>query len=373
VDDDWWPVDEEDGAPVRPSAPVPPSKPPEPPQFEQVQPGQQVSPEWRHERETPSDLPQAPESAWAQPPTAPLPIVRPPVTPPAKPSAPRAPLGVPHQVPPAPMPRPADDPARPRAERRPEPPAEMGPQGAVRRSTFGSISPAASGRREQERHAELDLIQRRFGGPRQITVVNPVERSGKSVAAQLLALTFGEQRGEPVLAWDIAETPGTLGLHAPAGVYHQGAFDLLATRGSTSDFGARRDALSSSYRILVVSTGADPDAEDWRAAVDATDQLVVAIFGRNESAAGAAGILNYLERVGRVRTARSAVAVLALPQNPREIDAAGIEHDFAERTRVVVRIPYDRGVGTLPIDFRQLSDATRAAWIKAAAAVAEGL
>jgi cellulose biosynthesis protein BcsQ len=305
----------------------------------------------------------APESAWAQPPTAPLPIIKPQSAPPAKPSAPRAPLGVPHQVPPAPMPRPADDLVRRRTEPRPEPPAEMGLQGAVRRSTFGLISPPP-GRREQERHAEMELVQSRFGGLRQVTVANPAHGSGKSVAAQLLALTFGEHRDEPVLAWDTGET---------ADLSPQGAFDLLVTEGSTLDFGARRDALSDSYRLVVVGTGTDPDTPQWRAAIDATDQLVVAIFGSNDSAEAAARMLNYLERMGRVRVARQAVTVLALPQNQRDIDAPGIEHHFAARTRAVVRIPYDRAVEARPIDYRQLSDATRAAWLKAAAAVAEGL
>lgn len=446
VDDEWWPEDEEDGAPVRPSTParpttpVPPDyrplpgrlaedgredvpfeeprpqiyaptpidgrtavagvpvslpprpapppqpapKPAEPPQFEQVQPGQQVSPEWRREPDTPLDLPQAPESAWAKPPAAPPPIVTPRAAPPdapaaPKPTAPRAPMGVPHQVPPAPMPRPADDLARRQAERRPEPAAERGLQGAVRRSTFGLISPSP-GRREQERQADLEAIERRFGGLRQITVVNPSGGAGKSVAVQLLALTFGHHRGEPVLAWDTGETPGTLGLRMAstsvrgvADVYPQGEFDVLATDESTLDFATLRDGLGGAYRILVVGTGTDPDAEDWRAAVDATDQLVVTILGRNESAEAAARMLDYLERVGRVRPARQAVTVLALPPNQRDIDAAGIERHFAARTRAVVRIPHDRAVEARPIDYGQLSEATRAAWIKVAAAIAEGL
>jgi hypothetical protein len=450
VDDEWWPEDEEDGAPVRPSAspgratarpdyrplpglladgpddvpdeepvqqiyaptpiegktalagvpvPLPPRQalPPQPPsavppaiprqgeapQYEQVQPGQQVSPEWRGERELPHDLPQAPESAWAQPPTAPLPVVGPRPAPanvsaPAKQAGPRAPVGVPHQVPPAPMPRPADDLARGRAERRPGPSAEMDLQGAVRRSTFGPIS-AAPGRREQEPQTDLELIGRRFGGLRQITVVNPAARAGKSVAAQLLAMTFGQHRDEPVLAWDTGETAGTLGLLAQpvargfAEVHPQAGFDVLATNESTVDFASIHDALGASYKILVVATGDDPGAPDWRAAIDATDQLALTIVGRNESAEAAARVLDHLERLGRVRTARQAVTLLALPENQSEVDAPGIERHFAARTRAVVRIPYDHAVQARPIDYRQLSDATRTAWVRAAAAIAEGL
>jgi len=349
-------------------------QPPEqsgPPQYEQVQPGQQVSPEWRHERETPSDLPQAPESAWAQPPTAPLPIIKPRSAPAnagptAKTTAPRAPVGVPHQVPAAPMPRVADDLARRRAERRPETPAERGLQGAVRRSTFGLISPAP-GRRELELNADLAAIERRFGGLRQVTVVNPAVGAGKSVAVTLLALTFGRRRDGSVLAWDTGEAPD-----APE-IQRLDGFDALASAGSTVDFAAARDELGAAYELLVVGTGNDIQSPDWQAAVDATDQLVVTVFGRHESAESAARLVDLLERSGRVRMVRSAVTIVSLPHSLREFDAGGIERHFAARTRAVVRIPYDRALEDRPIDYRQVADITRLAWIRAAAAVADGL
>jgi hypothetical protein len=86
-------------------------------------------------------------------------------------------------------------------------------------------------------------------------------------------------------------------------------------------------------------------------------------------------MLDYLEQTGRIRAVRQAVTVLSLlPQNQRELDVPAVERYFAARTRAVIRIPYDRVIDTgEPIDYRQLSDATRAAWIKVAAAVADGL
>jgi MinD-like ATPase involved in chromosome partitioning or flagellar assembly len=428
------------------SGPVPPQRsagPDEQP-MDQVQPGQQVSAEWRHEREVPLDLPQAPESAWAQPPTAPLPIVTPRSAPPAAPMIPWPrtaiePLrGVPHQVPPAPMPRanppgaPTTDESLRRAERR----AGMGVQAAVRRSTFGLISPAP-GRREQEFNADVEAIRRNFGGLRQVTVVNPRGGAGKTVAVLMLAMTFGQWRGGHVLAWDNNETQGTLGLRAQQGFHTRTVRDLLrdlhlfqGPRGRVGDlsqyvraqgegmfevlasdesadrahgaarehsadravgasregsgevgeiltdvaFGAIRDVVSRFYKVIVVGTGNDVRASNWQAAVDATDQLVVALSARNDSAETAARALDYLEQTGRIRAVRQAVTVLSLPQNQRELDVPGVERHFAARTRAVIRVPYDRVIDTgAPLDYRQLSDATRAAWIKVAATVADGL
>jgi hypothetical protein len=463
VDDEWWPEDEEDGAPLRPSGsarppvspavpdyrpqpprpaddlrdelareiasredvafeqeiqqiyapppidgraavagvpvvlpPRPPAspapaafppkrEPPSHPQFEQVQPGQQVSPEWRHEHELPQDLPQAPESAWAKPPTAPLPIITPRSAPPASPpSTPRAGSlhGVPHQVPPAPMPRPADDLARRRTERRPEPQAELGLQGAVRRSTFGLINPSPS-RREQERNDDIAMIERSFGGLRQITVVNPLSGAGKTIAMLLLAMTFGQRRDDSVLAWDVNggawQAPGFAtrtepellnGAHQRSG---EAVADLLGSADSALEFGDLRDAIDRFYKLIVVGTGNDPRSLVWQDAIDATDQLVLTMVARNDSAESAARTLDFLERNSRVRTARQAVTVMALPQNQRDYDVAGIERHFAARTRAVIRVPYDRSLDARPVDIHLLSDATREAWLRVAAAVAEGL
>jgi MinD-like ATPase involved in chromosome partitioning or flagellar assembly len=387
--------------------------------MDQVQPGQQVSAEWRYEREMPVDLPQAPESAWAQPPTAPLPIIKPRSAPPAaytppKPRAPIEPLhGVPHQVPPAPMPRAnppgvptAEEFARRRAEAPAEPQAEMGVQAALRRSTFGLISPAP-GRREQEFNQDVEAIQRTFGGLRQITVVNPKSGAGKTTAVLMLAMAFGQRRGGSVLAWDTDDAQGTLGRRAQPGshaptvrdllrdlpllqgprsqasdlaqyVRAQGEalFDVLASDASAdrAPFGEIRDVVSRFYKIVVVDTGNDPRTPSWRDAVDATDQLVVTMAPRNDCAEMAVHMLDYLEQAGRTRAVRQAVTVLSMPQSPREFDVPSVERYFAARTRAVIRVPHDRVIdGAEPIDYHQLSDATRAAWIKVAAMVADGL
>lgn len=528
MDDDFWPEDEVDGAPAPPlgarsasdslsgtptaahdspqqsTQPIyaPPGAPPPvdggtaragvpvalPPRTgHPVQPALPQQP--AIERAMPQDLPQAPESAWAQPPTSQLPLVTPRVPPPRQETAPAGHLhGIAHQVPPAPMPRPpaeqqstahpyveqpvpqpplevtfqasappaatpeppyplraplsaypqevqeqrgpgphqlpgpavrpsgrpptAEEFARRRAEQRPQPPAETGLRGALRKSTFGLINPAP-GRREQELHDDVARIRRNFGGLRQITVVNPKGGAGKTVAVLMLAMTLGQRRGGYVLAWDNNETQGTLGMRAQQDFHArtvrdllrdlqffqgahgrvgdlsqyvraqaEGMFDVLASDESATAgemltdvaFGDIRDVVSRFYKIIVVDTGNNVRAPNWQAAVDATDQLVVTLSARNDSAETAARMLDHLEQTGRVRAVRQAVTVLSMPQNQRELDVPGIERHFAARTRTVVRVPYERIIDSgEPIQYGRLSEATRAAWLRAAAAVSDGL
>ncbi|MEV6968049.1 chromosome partitioning protein [Hamadaea sp. NPDC051192] len=319
----------------------------------------------------------------------------------------------PHQQPgPAVRPITAEEFSRRRAERRPEPQAERGLRGALRKSTFGLISPPP-GRREQEYLADVDFVRRNFGGLRQITVVNPKGGAGKTVAVLMLAMTFGQRRGGYVLAWDNNETQGTLGMRAQQDFHSrtvrdllrdlhlfqgaqgrvgdlshyvrgqgEGMFEVLASDESATAgemltelaFGDIRDVVSRFYKIIVVDTGNNVRAPNWQAAVDATDQLVVTMSARNDSAETAARMLDHLEQTGRVRAVRQAVTVISMPQSLRELDVPSIERHFASRTRAVLRVPYERIVDTgEPIAYTHLSTTTTDAWLKVAAAVAAGL
>ncbi|NUO59737.1 MAG: chromosome partitioning protein [Hamadaea sp.] len=319
----------------------------------------------------------------------------------------------PHQQPgPAVRPITAEEFARRRTERRPEPQAERGFRGGLRKSTFGLIT-LPPGRREQEYLADVDLVRRNFGGLRQITVVNPKGGAGKTVAVLMLAMTFGQRRGGYVLAWDNNETQGTLGMRAQQDFHSrtvrdllrdlhlfqgsqgrvgdlshyvrgqgEGMFEVLASDESATAgemltevaFGDIRDVVSRFYKIIVVDTGNNVRAPNWQAAVDATDQLVVTMSARNDSAETAARMLDHLEQTGRVRTVRNAVTVISMPQSQRELDVPSIERHFASRTRAVLRVPYERIIDTgEPIAYTRLSASTADAWLKVAAAVAAGL
>ncbi|MEV0717210.1 chromosome partitioning protein [Asanoa sp. NPDC050611] len=306
----------------------------------------------------------------------------------------------------------ADDFARRRAMRAPDPVATSGVRAVLNRSSMGLVK-LPPGAHERERRQEIDTIRRNFGGLRQVTVVNPKGGAGKTVAILLLAMTFGQKRGGYVLAWDNNETQGTLGMRAQQDFHNrtvrdllrdlaqfrgaqgrvgdlsqyvraqgEGMFDVLASDESATAgemltaaaFAHIRDVVSRFYKLIFVDTGNNVRAQNWQAAIDATDQLVVTMSARNDSAETAARMLDHLEQTGRHRLVRQAVTVVSMPPSRREIDLPPIESHFAARTRSVLLAPYERLIDTgEPLRYAGLSRETRDAWLKIAAAVAEGL
>ncbi|MEV4536801.1 chromosome partitioning protein [Asanoa sp. NPDC049518] len=306
----------------------------------------------------------------------------------------------------------ADDFARRRALRAPDPIATSGVRAVVNRTSMGLVK-LPPGSHERERRQGIETIRRNFGGLRQVTVVNPKGGAGKTVAILLLAMTFGQKRGGYVLAWDNNETQGTLGMRAQQDFHNrtvrdllrdlaqfrgaqgrvgdlsqyvraqgEGMFDVLASDESATAgemltaaaFAHIRDVVSRFYKLIFVDTGNNVRAQNWQAAIDATDQLVVTMSARNDSAETAARMLDHLEQTGRHRLVRQAVTVVSMPPSRREIDLPPIESHFAARTRAVLLAPYERLIDTgEPLRYAGLSRETRDAWLRIAAAVAEGL
>lgn len=304
----------------------------------------------------------------------------------------------------------AEDFARRRQARPVDPVATTGVRAVVNRIGLVRLPP---GRHEQEMKRDIEMVRRNFGGLRQVTVVNPKGGAGKTVAILLLAMTFGQKRGGYVLAWDNNETQGTLGMRAQQDFHSrtvrdmlrdlaqfqgphgrvgdlsqyvrsqgEGMFDVLASDESATGgemltaaaFAEIREVVSRFYKLIFVDTGNNVRAQNWQAAMDATDQLVVTMSARNDSAETAARMLDHLEQSGRQRLVRQAVTVVSMPPSRKEIDLPAIQEHFAARTRAVLLAPYERLIDTgEPIRYGQLSSATRDAWLKIAAAVAEGL
>jgi MinD-like ATPase involved in chromosome partitioning or flagellar assembly len=306
----------------------------------------------------------------------------------------------------------AEDFARRRAARPVEPVATTGVRAMLRKSTLGLVN-LGPGSREQKMRHDIEMVRRNFGGLRQVTVVNPKGGAGKTMAVLLLAMTFGQRRGGYVLAWDNNETQGTLGMRAQQDFHArtvrdllreldsfrgaqgrvgdlskfvraqgEGMFDVLASDESATAgemltataFADIREIVSRFYKLIFVDTGNNVRAENWQAAIDATDQLVVTMSARNDSAETAARMLDYLEQQGLHRLVRNAVTVVSMPPSRRELDIPAIEQHFQARTRTVLLAPYERLIDSgEPLRYSGLSSQTKDAWLKIAAAVAEGL
>jgi MinD-like ATPase involved in chromosome partitioning or flagellar assembly len=293
-------------------------------------------------------------------------------------------------------------------------PALLGWQGTVRRVTGGLVNPSP-GRTELARRDAIAAVQRSLSGPRTIVVLNPKGGAHKTTATLLIAATFGIHRGGYTLAWDNNETMGTLGVRAQGAQHTNTAVDLLrdledfaystsarvgdldkyvrnqgdarfdalasdldpAGAASIDDvaFGKLHAALSRFYRILIIDTGNNMRASNWEAAVETADQIVVVSTIREDTAYGAASLLDGLRLKGHGDKVAQAVTVLASPAKTADRALSARLHDhFSQLTRSVVDVPYDPAlVAGGPLNIDALAPRTREAWLHATAAIAEGL
>lgn len=302
-------------------------------------------------------------------------------------------------------------------ESRPAPlvgPALHGWQAGVRRMTGGLISPAPGAVELGHRNA-ISAVQRSLSGPRTIVVLNPKGGAHKTTATLLIAATFGIYRGGYTLAWDNNETMGTLGVRAQSARHTNTAVDLLRDLDRFADarsarvgdldnyvrsqgdaqfdalasdldpagaasidaeaFNRLHGALSRFYRILVIDTGNNMRASNWEAAVDAADQLVIVSTIREDTAYGAASLLDGLRRKGHASKVAEAVTILSSPAKTADAQLSRRLHGhFRQLTRSVLDVPHDPAlVAGGPINIDALAPRTREAWLHATAAIAEGL
>jgi len=289
--------------------------------------------------------------------------------------------------------------------------ATTGVRAAARKGSFGLVR-LGPGRRERDGRLALASVRRAFGGLRQITVVNPKGGAGKTVATLMLGCTFGQTRGGFVLAWDNNETQGTLGMRAQPDLHartvrdlmrdidrfrnggrigelaayvraqDEAMFDVLASDEAATAgemltaraFREIRDVVGRFYKLILVDTGNNVRAENWQAAIDATDQLVITMSARNDSAETAARLLDHLEQTGRRELVRRAITVVTMPPLRKQINPRPVERHFGARCRMVLRVPYDRHLDSgAPVRYASLSPESRRAWLRVAAAVADGL
>jgi putative peptide zinc metalloprotease protein len=296
-------------------------------------------------------------------------------------------------------------------------PARAGWQGSVRRLSGGLIKPDP-GPAEMAHRSAVASVQRSLNGPKTIVVVNPKGGAHKTTASLLIAATFGIHRGGYTLAWDNNETRGTMGWRANPVRHTNTAVDLLRdldrfavtsarvgdldnyvrSQGSAqfdvlaSDedaessalidadaFGQLHHTLSRFYRVIVVDTGNNMRATNWQAAVAAADQLVIISTVKEDTAQSAAWLLDGLRsNSGSRRAVKQAITVLTTTStSPSATDialSARLHDHFSRRTRAVVDVPYDPALQDGgPIDYDALSPASRAAWLRVTAAIADGL
>ena len=293
-------------------------------------------------------------------------------------------------------------------------PATWGWRGRVRRWSGGAIKPRM-GPAERAYEQDRALIQKDFDGPVTIAFINPKGGAAKTTGVLAAGYTFGTVRGGGVVAWDNNETRGTLGIRGSRSSHTKTTKELLADLGKFADVSQSRigdlgsyvrsqgdahfDVLASDespnvtgqihaddfnsihqlltrfYRVILVDTGNNMRAENWLAAADAADLLVVTSTVREDTGYSGLWMLDALQDAGYQNLKYKTVTVLSDPSSTVDGKlAADLVDVYQQRTRGVYRVPYDPAlVAGSVLPYNQLSHGTRMSWLRACAGMASAL
>ena len=295
-----------------------------------------------------------------------------------------------------------------------EGPAEEGVRGAIAQMTGLKIKPSKTELRHREAKRE---VQRSHGEPKTIVVLNPKGGTEKTTTVLSLGETFGTLRGGSVLTEDVNETRGTLGWRAPMRGHDRTAVDLLnnldqfdgtgrvgdldryvRSQGDAlfdvlasdeqpggefmiggTEFNALHSMLQKYYRLIIVDTGNNMRASNWRAAVEAADMLVIVSPVREDAAASAAWLLDGLRKMGYEDKIKNAVTIIRTPDPSVEKDKykqlqRRLRGHFESLTRQVIEVPYDKTLASGErMNFGAVSKQTKESWLYVAEAISKGL
>jgi MinD-like ATPase involved in chromosome partitioning or flagellar assembly len=287
-----------------------------------------------------------------------------------------------------------------RAER-----AEEGWRGLLNRSLRCHLRPSPA---ERTQRAALAMVRSSFPASRTICVANVKGGSGKTPTALILAELLATLRRESIVAADLNELRGTLGVRADVQRPAHTVMDLLqyedwqsrpgAAVGDLAGFLRRqesgalvlassenagemrsltadhcqavRDLLMTRYSTVVIDTGNNEAAPPWQFATRVADVLIVPLRASSDHVWVAGRMLDGLHKRHETRhLPRAAIAVITDRDGAR-LDAA-TEQWLAERVGAVLYVPPDPEIATGSIRVDRLSPVSRAAWTLVAAAVAE--
>ena len=132
------------------------------------------------------------------------------------------------------------------------------------------------------------------------------------------------------------------------------------------------DLLRRTHDVICVDTGNNVESVNWQTVMRQADQLVITTVPREDAAFTADWMLDVLDDSGMGDLVANAVTLISCPSpGPLPLLNDFAKH-FATRTRAVAVVPYDPAleVGS-SIEYQDLQQETRQAWLRAAAVMVE--
>ena len=286
--------------------------------------------------------------------------------------------------------------------------AEAPPSGWRRllfRLTGGLVNAGPSAADVQRREL-VARVKTPVSGCRRIAVVSRKGGVGKTTTTLMLGHTFASLRGDRVIALDGNPDAGSLayrvrrettntitGLLAHREEIHRYA-DIRAFTSQAAtrlevvaadddpritdalverDFHTAVQLLEVHYNLVCLDTGTGVLESAAKGILQLADQIVLVTSPSLDSARAASATLDWLQLNGHVGLVDNAVAVVngARPRSQLELDRV-VEH-FQARCRDVVQVPWDPHLEAgAESSLELLADRTRHAYLRLAAAVADG-
>lgn len=263
-------------------------------------------------------------------------------------------------------------------------------------------------RAEQMAASHDAWIRAPFERPVTIMVANPKGGVGKTPLSLLIAAAFGTHRGGGVMAWDNNELRGTMPSrsvshhdrnvrdlldaaprlldrrasfvdlapflnHQVAGRFHTlGSAQTSGHVVSRADYMLLREVLTRFFQVVVVDTGNNEAAPNWRAAAESADCLVVPVKWRKDSLIPASRMLESLEQQGLDVVNRVVIVATNGPTDVRpEVKKTGATWFNGLRIHEVPTDAHIAQGGVL--EYSKLHDRTRRSVDELSASVAQAM
>jgi MinD-like ATPase involved in chromosome partitioning or flagellar assembly len=272
-------------------------------------------------------------------------------------------------------------------------------------ATAGLVNPGPSPEevRARELRARARLPVR---GCHRVAVISLKGGVGKTTTTVTLGAVFASLRGDRVVAVDASPDRGTLGdkirRENAATVRHlvrarRRIFGYDDVRAFTSRTEAGLEVITSShdpstavplsdaeyaatvgilerfYSLVITDCGPGLLHSAMKGVLSNADTLVVLSSPALDGARSASATLDWLEEHSYGDLVQRSVAVISMIRPRSQIDVDRLHDHFAARCRAVEHIPYDPHLETGGVvDLEQLRPATNEAFLRLAAAVADG-